>query len=159
MTLQISKTITADMMGCYVDSHHGIYAMALVQEVAQRFGWVGEYVPTDHEGVTDTRCDCRDEDPALHQELLVEATDSAEEWLNDQTDIPFMSWQWYEGDFGLYADVERVQEMIDNHEFEMVINDVMLFSDGYAVQVNDHGNMTLWTLDSIDFGKPVWECV
>ena len=34
--------------------------------------------------------------------LLVEASDDAEAWLNDNATIEGYAWSWNDGDFGLY---------------------------------------------------------
>ena len=104
--------------GCYVDSHWGQYAIARVVEIAVE---LGRQCELDEAG----RCQlCADEklaerhlaamgpstEPGLDGdefEQLVEAADSAEAWLNDHRAPEGYSWEWNDGDFGLYANEDE----------------------------------------------------
>jgi hypothetical protein len=68
--------------GCYVDSHHGIYAIQRLCEIAQGFGWTGE-VPTDEE--------------AQGSEHYLEQGDEVIDWLNENVAEAGHSFDWYEG--------------------------------------------------------------
>jgi hypothetical protein len=71
--------------GCYVDSHHGIFGVQRLCEIAQEFGWDGR-VPTD--------------DEARESEDYYEYGDEALHWLNENIAEEDHLFDWYEG--GVY---------------------------------------------------------
>ena len=81
--------------GCYVDSHHGIYAMQRVCEIAQGYGWQG-LVPTDD--------DCQ------NTEYAVELSDEALDYLNGNVAEDGYIFDWWEGNV-MYWSVQEWQEV------------------------------------------------
>lgn len=88
--------------GCYIDSHHGHYAIPAVIELAKSFGMpldsFAEYAVFSY--------DDRHHDEDYPHEALIELSDEAIEWLNEKR--PFneghgFAWGWNDGDFGLYT--------------------------------------------------------
>lgn len=94
--------------GCYVDGHWGQYAIARAVQIAGEFGWKDEQAsdlatrhlasmgPSTEPGLTDDE-----------YAMLVDAADDAEAWLNDNVTVSGYSWQWNDGEFGLYANEEE----------------------------------------------------
>lgn len=83
--------------GCYVDGTWGNYALGRMIDVAKGFGFSlsaeGEKVLTRNYGnLTDDE-----------YEIIREIGDDAEEYLNTYHAEDGYSWQWYEGEFGYWA--------------------------------------------------------
>lgn len=90
--------------GCYVDNHWGQYAIARAIKVALNWGWEDE----EAQDLADRHLAAMmpSESPSLDHgefELLVDAADDAEAWLNDNCCIENHYWGWNDGDFGLYS--------------------------------------------------------
>lgn len=77
-----TKQLTANDVGCYVDSTHGIYATNRVCALAKLFGWNGlsDYVDTS-------------------EPLDLEYADDAEAWLNENVASEGCVFGWYDGEF------------------------------------------------------------
>jgi len=74
--------------GCYLDSHHGFHSNAVgIVRLAQGYGRPAVQI-------------CEDDD----LDFLVEESDRAIEWLNEYRPLDCYSWDWNDGDFGLYLD-------------------------------------------------------
>ena len=89
--------------GCYVDSHHGSYAVPMVIRLAQQHGMA---LTTEDEATLTLEenggPDNYDAQPD-HSEHLYSILEQAEEWLNTRSrpdDIH--TWSWEQGDYGLY---------------------------------------------------------
>lgn len=86
--------------GCYVDSHHGHYAIVRVIDIATDLGRPLDPFAT----YTLSRYDEDSHLPNYPGEAVIEESDRAIEWLNEHHCPDGYSWGWYEGDFGLYAE-------------------------------------------------------
>lgn len=84
--------------GCYIDSHHGHYAIPAVVEMAKSAGFLldpfAEYAVFNYEA--------RNSDEDYPHEALIELSEEAIEWLNHNEGLTGHWWGWNEGDFGLY---------------------------------------------------------
>ena len=84
--------------GCYFDSHHGHYNVPRVIEFAGLHGFV---IDAEVQLALDAYDEhCYDED--FPDELLLDVSDEAIVFLNDQHAVAGHVWKWNEGDFGLY---------------------------------------------------------
>ena len=140
-------TITKDMIGCHVDSHHGIYMGEQIQKFAIEQGMNEglDYIPAHHDKCHEEGTPPHDTDD--HLDWYVDSQDKAEEFLNDQTDIPYVYWGTSEqGDWGLWPNINAV-ETLGTGEWGVT-------DDGYVVHINDHGNVTLY-----EIGDEIWSVV
>ena len=89
--------------GCYIDSHHGHYAIPEVVRIAEREGR-----PMDAE-MTDllARYEEHSHEAAFNMEAVIEESDKAIDWLNEHCPLDGHTWGWNDGDFGLYNDEEE----------------------------------------------------
>jgi hypothetical protein len=84
--------------GCYIDSHHGHYAIPAVIQLAQEYGR-----PLDAKMVDLlARYDADSHLPDYPGDAVIEESDAATEWLNDNVSVDGHMWDWNDGDFGLY---------------------------------------------------------
>lgn len=105
--------------GCYLDSHRGHYIVRdLIVMACDDWGYILDPVTR---WVVDAYDNFND-DPSYPSECLIEITDDIIAWLNNgpneglersikgQNSPPLIPdghhWDWWEGDFGLYADEE-----------------------------------------------------
>lgn len=79
ITRQIGK---ADV-GCYLDSARGIYIGRYVQRFATKLGWEGEELKEDHE-------------------FYLEATQEAEDYINELCDDTVYAGSTENGDWGIW---------------------------------------------------------
>ena len=96
--------MTADYEpGCYIDSHQGHYAIPGVVRFAERAGR-----PVDSEMASLlARYDEHSHEAEFDMEAIIEESDRAIEWLNDNHAVDGHGWGWNDGDFGLYPDEEE----------------------------------------------------
>jgi hypothetical protein len=143
-------------LGCYFDGASGQTCNDLrVIELAIAYGWQNKDAYFyEHLSKDDLSDNGRDD--------LTEIVGEAEEYLNSLETRPFVYWQWNEGDFGLYPDLEGAQE---NCEFvsssNRCRNGKEYPDDDYTgewIHVNDHGNCTLYVREN---GKDteIWSVV
>ena len=100
---RIIKLTPADA-GCYVDGHWGQYAVAHMVNRAEEFGYDEQEVidladrhiaaigPSDAPGITDDE-----------HEVLSDAADEVESWLNEHVAPEGYSFGWFEGEFYLWS--------------------------------------------------------
>lgn len=86
--------------GCYVDSHHGHYAVPMLIEWAAATGFPVD--PFVRYALDNYDHDYHNE--SYPNEALIEVSDEAINWLNENRSIEGHSWGWQEGDFGLWPD-------------------------------------------------------
>src|SRR4029077_3724507 len=129
---------------CYFDGTYGQTCNDLrVIELAVEYGWNDR--GNDFSCVEAENLLTKGEDDLMEDDLniLPDVAQNAEDYLNSLETRPFVSWQWYEGDFGLYANVESPQE-----DCEFVSSKSQEYpTDNYTgewLHVNDHGNCTLY---------------
>src|SRR5213080_1641715 len=100
----MNSTNESPAPGCWIDSHHGHYAIPGVIYLAEGFGrkldnamakLLGEYA--DHYFEDD-----------YPWELIVEESDASAQWLNDHHRPDGFWWEWNDGDFGLYAEDDLI---------------------------------------------------
>lgn len=141
-------------IGCYFDGTQGQPCNdRRVIELALDYGW------KDKDASDIIECgDLSDE----QQEIIDDVVQDAEEYLNGLETRPFLSWQWNDGDFGLYPNMESAAE-----DCEFVSssgrcrNGKEYPDDDYAgewLHVNDHGNVTLYVRENGE-DKEIWSCV
>lgn len=94
---------TPEDAGCYVDGHWGQFAVAHMIQRAEEFGYENSVVtdlaarhlasigPSDEPGITDDE-----------HEILSDASDDAENWLNENVAPEGHSFGWFEGEFYLW---------------------------------------------------------
>jgi hypothetical protein len=136
-------------IGCYFDSARGGTDIEFrVIELAIRYGWEDKDAAEFYE---------KDED-SLGGDEFEELTDYAMEavdHLNSLETRSFLSWQWYEGDFGLYPDVDGAKEdcgFVSSKNQDYPDDDYR----GEWLHINDHGNATLYVRDEADEDKEIW---
>lgn len=135
-------------IGCYFDGTMGqTYNNLMVLELALEYGWNSDdaldLVETGEDDLTDEQV-----------EFLSEVVDEAIDYLNDQETRSFLVWQWSEGDFGLYPDIEGAKEDV---EFVSSKNQDYPDDDyqGEWLHINDHGNCTLYVREK-GKDKEIW---
>ena len=91
--------ITPDV-GCYVDGHWGQYGIARVIIIAKDYGW------DDDDAIKIAEKHLASMGPSTNPsldddewELLSDATQAAEDWLNDNVSDNNHSWGWNDGEF------------------------------------------------------------
>jgi hypothetical protein len=153
-------------IGCYFDSTFGqTYNDLRVLELALEFGWQNDealdLVETEEDDLTEDQ-----------REFLSEIVDEAIEYLNDQETRPFLFWQWENGDFGLYPDIEGAKEDCGFVSFRSLCDarsmgietdpeDPSYPPDDYVgewLHVSDHGNCTLYIREKGE-DKEIWSLV
>lgn len=80
--------------GLVLDGHFGWHNHVRMLQTAEGLGWK---IDPELQAVMD-RYDADDSDP--DHEIIFDAMDEAEQWLNDHTSEGFV-WYWYEGEFFL----------------------------------------------------------
>jgi hypothetical protein len=139
-------------LGCYFDGTYGqTYNDLRVIELAIEYGW------DDKEALELNELGEEELKDAMMEgkyEFLSETVQDAEDYLNSLETRPFVSWQWYDGDFGLYANVESAQEdcefvshrgQVSRHKTQPVLSEYPPKDyTGEWLHVNDHGNATLY---------------
>jgi hypothetical protein len=140
-------------IGCYFDGSRGSTDIQWnIVEMALEFGW------DDLDGLRfneDKDPEDLDDDDS---ELLDELSDSAIDYLNEQEKRPFLYWEWYEGDFGLYPDVQNAKEdceFVSSKDNEYPPNNYR----NEWLHINDHGNVTLYVRDENGKDEEIWSCV
>lgn len=71
--------------GCIFDSHHGIYIPEMICELATTYGWKGSWSEENGDD-------------------LIEASDEAIAWMNDNVAHGEYSFGWWDGDFVLWSE-------------------------------------------------------
>ena len=126
-------------IGCYLD--HGNYTSdELSQEIidiAVEFG-MAEPELSVPEGDDD------------YSEFLHDASEDAIAWLNDTARPPFTYWSNDGQAFGLWPDIDGAQEDESVH-----VNGPKDIYTSYILEINDHGNATLYELTR----REVWSVV
>lgn len=84
--------------GCYIDSHHGHYAIPETIRIAERYG---RRLDEKTAGIL-ARYDAESHREDYPHEWVIEESDAAIQWLNDHVAVDGHVWEWNEGDFGLY---------------------------------------------------------
>lgn len=84
--------------GCYFDSHRGHY---IVPEIIRFAGDAGYMIDSETQTMLD-RYDEHWHEEDYPMEELIEESDAAIEWLNDNRCPDGYVWEWFDGDFGLY---------------------------------------------------------
>jgi hypothetical protein len=105
------------VIGCWIDSHHGHYAIPEVIRIGHSFG----YVLTDVERYVVAAYDRDNHRDDYPHEFIIELSEQIIDWLNSYhywsaagyapngkpPEIPVGSWWgWNDGDFGLYDERE-----------------------------------------------------
>lgn len=142
------------ILGCYFDSTYGQTCNDLrVIDLALCYGWNDD----EARKFDDTSEDDLTEDQL---ETLTYVVQDAEDYLNSLEARPFVSWQWYDGDFGLYADVDEARELLQMDGF-VSSKSQEYPDDDYAgewLHVNDHGNATLYVRENGE-DTEIWSAV
>lgn len=106
MTEQTETTITmatASDAGCWIDGHWGQYANARLCEIALENGWnpdhrgFSEMVARKLASIGPSDIEVSEDD----EEVIDNATDAAEEWLNDHVAPEGYAFGWFDGEFFL----------------------------------------------------------
>lgn len=84
--------------GCYIDGHHGHYAIPALVRFAACYGFT--LGTTDAYILANYERDNHEEN--YPHEWLVEMADEAETWLNEHHALAGHYWYWDDGEFGLY---------------------------------------------------------
>lgn len=98
----MSQDHDAPQLGCYVDSHHGHYAIPAAIRVARSLGFS---VDPFAQWALDTYDELFHKDDFPH-DALCKLCEEAEAWLNLKRAPDGALWGWNDGDFGLYAEEE-----------------------------------------------------
>lgn len=89
-------------------------------------------------------------------EELEDLAQEAEEFLNGLDDLPpYTSFSWHDGDFGLWPNVESAIDDAEPVDSEVISVNHKSTRPEFCVDVNDHGNVTLYRLEYVE----VWGCV
>jgi hypothetical protein len=112
------EVITITEIGCYLDNHRGHYIVRDMIQLAEGYGYI---VGPFEQWALETYESHSHED-GYPQESLIELADDALAWLNHGRDLPRMAgqnfppiipagtaWDWFDGDFGLYA-IEELED-------------------------------------------------
>lgn len=153
-------------LGCYFDGAFGqTYNDLRVLKLAFSYG----YTDTDAQAMLDKG---EEELTNDDMDLLPECVQDAEDYLNSLETRPFVSWRWYDGDFGLYADVDSAKE---DCEFVSIrsLREARRMGvetdpedsayppsnyEGEWLHINDHGNCTLYVRENGE-DKEIWSVV
>lgn len=108
--MTITKALPTDA-GCYVDGHWGQYGSARMIQVAEQFGYedveVGaiaeKHLSSMYPSTSDTLTD--DE-----HDILMDALDVAEQWLNEHVAPEGYSFGWHDGEYFLWSNEEWENE-------------------------------------------------
>lgn len=153
-------------IGCYFDGAYGqTYNDRRVLKLAVSHGWEDK----------DAQEAINASDEELESEgyeFLADTVEEGIDYLNSLETRPFLYWQWHEGDFGLYPDVEAAREEC---EFVSHANRIGGRAGqreqeyppenyrGEWLHVNDHGNVTLYVREFINLcdyeDKEIWSLV
>lgn len=86
--------------GCYFDSHHGHYIVPMIVRFAGDYGFG---IDAEVQDALD-RYDGHSHEEDFPAEMLIEVSEEAINFLNEKCVLHAHTWQWNDGDFGLYAD-------------------------------------------------------
>lgn len=104
MTLPILKARPEDA-GCWIDGHWGVYGTTNVIAIAEAHG-----MPIDRNLISPIKCYERDEynthGNCYCAEIIFDASDSAENWLNGNVAPEGFSFGWHDGEFFLWPNDE-----------------------------------------------------
>lgn len=90
----------------------------------------------------------------IEQDILQDIEDK----LNAMYDIPYASFCWQEGSFGLWPHIESLMEDVRNGDMpktEDCADDYM----GQSCDISDHGNVELYEHDGKGNTTSIWGCV
>jgi hypothetical protein len=166
-TVDETTTDASDMkynnpsIGCYFDGALGqTYNDIRVLKLALEYGW------QDTEALAMVEADDLTED---QQDTLSDTVQDAVDYLNELETRPYMSWQWHDGDFGLYPDIESARDDVgfvshadSNHTDECDPDDAGYPSEDYRgewLHVSDHGNCTLYVRGEDGKDVEIWSAV
>jgi hypothetical protein len=152
-------------IGCYFDGARGSTDIEWnIIEMALEFGWDDlDALKFNEDKDPD---DLNDDD----YEMLSELSDSAIDYLNEQESRSYLYWQWNDGDFGLYPDVNGAKE---DCEFVSSTGPLWHTNQGYQIakeyppddyvgewlHINERGNCVLYVRDEKGNDEEIWSCV
>jgi hypothetical protein len=141
-------------IGCYFDGARGSTDIEWnIIEMALEFGWDDlDALKFNEDKDPD---DLNDDD----YEMLSELSDSAIDYLNEQETRSFLYWQWNDGDFGLYPDVEGAKDHVGFTSWKRGKDYPPENYIGEWLHINDHGNCTLYVRTNKGNDKEIWSCV
>lgn len=146
------KTYGQPSIGCYLDQgcRNAVEHDAATIRLAESLGYV--LPDEDRKLVLRAELDCMSDDRDDAQ-CLSEAADDAIDWLNSQETRSFLSWYncGDRGAFGLWPDVENACEECERDPAPDYVGD--------WVEVNDHGNVTLWLRQEDGTDREIWSVV
>lgn len=105
----MTETFDLDSLntGCWIASGAGHYGTARVIEIAIGLGWVDAEAEALAEEYNATGGEFEDEDK---HDIIYEAGDEAVEWLNENRAAEDHCWEWYEGEFFYWKNVNGEAE-------------------------------------------------
>lgn len=137
-------------IGCYFDGASGQqYNDIRVLKLAIGYGWAD----ADATAIIEA-----DEPTEQQQDMMTDVLNDAESYLNDLETRPFLSWQWSEGDFGLYPNIEGAKEdceFVSSKQQDYPPDDYT----GEWLHVSDHGNATLYVRGDDGKDTEIWSLV
>jgi hypothetical protein len=146
----VMKTYNNPPIGCYFDGAHGqTYNDIQVIKLAMDYGW--------NDADAQAIIDCDDNDREPDPEIMADIVQDAEGYLNGLEARSFLSWQWNDGDFGLYPNIEGAKEdceFVSSRKQDCPDDDY----EGEWLHINDHGNVTLYVRQNGQ-DKEIWSCV
>lgn len=106
---EITKVDPSDA-GCWIDGHWGRFGSSRLLSIADDYNWPG-YNDSDlliaiNCLSSDEGCDEYIRNPfgCICVEIICDAADEAEAWLNDNVAPEGFSFGWYDGEFFLWSD-------------------------------------------------------
>lgn len=97
--------ISPDYAGCWIDGHWGRFGSSRLLSIAESLGWP---LASDSDLIIAINChddstqDCGNPDCCC-AEIVFDATDEAENWLNENIAPEGFSFGWYDGEFFLWS--------------------------------------------------------
>jgi hypothetical protein len=99
----ITKAFPSDA-GCYVDGHWGQYAVAHMINRAEEFGYDdAEVISLADRHIASIGSDSPPGITDDEHEVMTEASDDVEQWLNENVAPDGYSFGWHEGEFFLWS--------------------------------------------------------
>jgi hypothetical protein len=143
-------------LGCYINgtNQNQNEADAHLLNLAQSFG-----MELDREArnfIAQIANDCLSSE---YENISADLAQEAEDWLNDQEKRSYLFWYWYQGDFGLYVDLESAKEDLQDTIYNDSFPTEGEFFNNEWLHINDHGNTTLYYRDDKGQDHIIWAIV
>ena len=106
---EITRALPSDA-GCWIDGHWGQYAVARMVEIAESCGYVDDQIIDIADRHLASMAYSREPITDEEHEILSDACDEVEAWLNEHVAPEGFYFGWYEGEFYLSAEGDDDEE-------------------------------------------------